>query len=604
MSSIDRPPHRIKGEKSFAMPRHLLFFDTETNMVTKPNGDVEHTLRLGWACYWRRGDSRREDTETWYEFRTCAEFWDFLFSCTQRRTKLWCMARNLSFDFTILQGWDYLRRNEYKLKFFHAKGATCIISVVNDKSSVVLLDSMNWFVESLEKTGKRIGIPKMHVDFATVKDPELSLYCKNDVLIELENFRLFIKFLSDNRIARLCYTQGSTAMSAYLASHYKTDIWIHNNAEAIDLERAAYKGGRVEAFYVGTRADGPFTVVDVNSLYPYVMRKYEYPCRYISQIHYPTVPQLIDYLGKYAVIAEVVVKTRLPIYPIRTDRTVFPIGCYRAALSTPELSCAADKGHIVKVVRAILYDKADLFSSYVNTLYDMRKKFKAQGNDAYVELCKKLMNTLYGKFGQKAEDWVKIGDCPDEPDHYEYLIYADKPGKVSIRYIMGECFEQVGKGESFDSFPAIAAHVTAYGRMTLWRLMQKAGKGNYYYCDTDSLIVNSAGLKRLHSELSDTELGKLKVVETSAKLTIHGLKDYVTDSKTVTKGIRKNAEKISDGIYTQDKWPSIQGLLRGGRGGPYTVEKQVKHLSRSYEKGTVLPDGTVIPLVLNLEANL
>ena len=601
MSSIERPPHAIKGEKSFAMPRHLFFFDTETRMKKKRNGDVEHSLRLGWSCYWRRGDGKRADSEEWRDFNTCNEFWRFLFSCTGNRIKLWCLARNLSFDFTILHGWKYLRQAGYTLKFFHSKGATTIISVVKEDSSIVFLDSMNWFVESLEKTGKRIGIPKMHVDFEKCSESELSVYCKNDVRIEKENFALFIRFLTENRIARLCYTQGSTAMAAYLARHYKTPIWIHNNSEAIDLERAAYKGGRVEAFHLGNVGAGPFTVVDVNSLYPFVMRQYEYPCKYLAQVHYPTLPQLQDYVRKYAVIAEVVIQTPLPVYPIRTERTLFPIGNFRACLCTPELQHATDNGHIVSIVHAVLYDKADLFSTYVNSLYAMRIAFKKEGNEAYVELCKKLMNTLYGKFGQKAEDWEKIAEDPNEPDHYEYLIDADKPGKKTLRWIMGECFECVGKGESFDSFPAIAAHVTAYGRMHLWSLMQKAGNGNYFYCDTDSLIVNTKGLKRLKQEMSETELGKLKVVEVTNKLIVHGLKDYETDSKTVTKGIRKTAEKLTDDSFAQDKWPSIQGMLRSGRVDKYIVERQVKHLARTYQKGTVLPDGSVVPMLLTLD---
>lgn len=601
MTSLARPPHKIRPEKSFAMPRHLLFFDTETRMKTKPNGDVEHSLRLGWSCYWRRGDKRREETESWHFYNHPSEFWHFLFSCTQRRTKLWCIARNISFDFTILEGWKYLKLAGYKLKFFHAKGATTIISVDSPTGSIVFLDSMNWFVESLEKTGKRIGFPKMHVDFDTVKDPELKEYCKNDVRIELENFRLFIQFLTDNRISRLCYTQGSTAMAAYLSRHYRTPIWIHNNSEAIELEREAYKGGRVEAFFLGALTKGPFTVVDVNSLYPFVMRSNLYPCKYITQVHYPTVPDLAKFVKKYSVVARVIINTNLPIYPIRTDRTLFPIGSFIACLSTPELILALSNNHIVSVIHAVIYEQADLFSTYVDTLYSMRQRFKSDGNEAYVELCKKLMNTLYGKFGQKAEEWEKIGDCPDEPDHYEYLIYANRPGKTQIRYLMGECFEQVGKGEAFNSFPAIAAHVTAYGRLVLWRLMELAGHGNYYYCDTDSLIVNQTGLKRLDTELSNTELGKLKVVESSSKLVIQGLKDYETEAKIVIKGIRKNAVKVSDGIFTQDKWPSIQGRLRAGCTGLYTVEKQTKHLSRIYEKGEVLSDGSIRPFVLTLD---
>jgi hypothetical protein len=601
MGSIWRPCHRIKGERSLAMPRHLLFFDTETRMSTKDDGSTEHRLKLGWACYWQRAYGRHAEQEQWYDFKTCESFWEFVFSHAHDKVKLWCIARNINFDFTVLHGWDYLKANGYKLKFFYCSGVTVIISVYKEGSSIILLDSMNWFVESLEKTGLRIGIPKMKVDFDTVSDSDLSVYCNNDVRIELENFRIYIRFLEENKVARLCYTRGSTAMAAYLYSHYKTDIWIHNNAEAIRLEREAYKGGRVECFRLGEFTTGPYTVVDVNSLYPFVMEKYAYPCKYIRQERYPTLVEFRRYLDEYSVCAKVVVDTPLPVYAVRGKRTFFPIGNYTAALCTPELDFAERQGHIVKVMDCVLYERADLFRSYVDHFYAMRLRFKKEGLDEYVEMCKKFLNSLYGKFGQKAEEWTKIGECPDEPDRYETLIYADKPGAHSIRYLMGQCFELTRYDESYDSFPAIAAHVTAYGRLILWGLMSLAGEGNYFYCDTDSLIVNAKGLHNLKREMSDTVLGKLKVVETMNRMAIYGLKDYETGQKIVTKGIRSNAEKLSEGVYRQDKWPSIQGMLRKGKSDVYTVEKTLKHLTRNYEKGIVHPDGTVTPFVLTLD---
>ncbi len=583
-----------------AMPRHLVFFDTETNMHTNSEGATEHTLRLGWACYLRRAHGKRKQTEEWFSFTTCQEFWEWIFARTGSKIKLWVIARNVGFDFTVVQGWDFLREAGYKLKFFYASGITNIISVSKPQSSLVLLDSMNWFPESLAKTGERIGIKKMAIDFETCSDSELSTYCRNDVLIEVENFKHFLDFLTSNRIARLCYTRGSTAMAAYLFGHYHTKIMIHNNKEAIDLEREAYKGGRVECFRLGELTDGPYTVVDVNSLYPHVMREYEYPCRYIRQEKYPTLQEFRDYLAEYAVVAKVVIRTKVPVYAVRGERTFFPVGTFTATLCTPELHYAQDHRHIVKVIHCVLYDKANLFRSFVDRLYAMRLKMRDDGNETYATLCKYILNSLYGKFGQKAEEWTKVADCPGEPDRYEYLIRADSPGTTSIRYLMGQCFELTRFGESFDSFPAIAAHVTAEGRMHLYRLMKRAGRGNYYYCDTDSLIVNAKGLERIKPLLHDTHLGKLKVEETMDALSIYGLKDYVTGKKTVTKGIRKTAIQLSPGVYEQDRWPSLQGMLRSGKHAVYTVEKTIKHLRREYKKGVVKDDGTVVPIRLSL----
>ncbi|GAI86888.1 unnamed protein product [marine sediment metagenome] len=89
--------------------------------------------------------------------------------------------------------------------------------------------------------------------------------------IEIENFKRFIKFLEANNVSRLCYTRGSTAMAAYLFGHYKNKIYIHNNKEAIDLERQSYRGGRCECFYLGELKDESYYFLDVNSLYPFVL---------------------------------------------------------------------------------------------------------------------------------------------------------------------------------------------------------------------------------------------------------------------------------------------------------------------------------------------
>ncbi|GAH61470.1 unnamed protein product, partial [marine sediment metagenome] len=161
-----------------------------------------------------------------------------------------------------------------------------------------------------------------------------------------------------------------------------------------------------------------------------------------------------------------------------------------------------------------------------------------------------------------------------------------------------EVWELTGWEECFNSFPAIAAQVTAYGRLYLWQLMKQAGAGNYFYCDTDSLIVNEVGLCNLKSLLNDTSLGCLKVQETTDRLIIRGLKDYSTGSKQVVKGIRKNAVETSPGVYSQELWPSLKGLLREGNANTYTVKQQTKVLNRKYTKGTINPDGTIDPLNL------
>lgn len=599
MSQISRKCHCLKPEKTLAMPRHIIFFDTETAETEVSSCQVKQSLKLGWACYLRRGYGRHIERLEWQYFTDALTFWTFVYKHLERKIKLWLIARNVCFDFTVLEGWHYLRRPGFKLKFFHNNGLTSVISVKGRFGSIVFLDSMNWFVESLAKTGERIDLPKLPIDFNTCTDAELSDYCHRDVEIELVNFKRFIEFLESHSIARLCYTRGSTAMAAYLFNHYRQKIYIHNNAQAIDLERDAYKGGRTECFYLGDLNSENYYIVDVNSLYPFVMQNNLFPVKYKKRLGKVRLPTLAAHLESEAVIAKVLIDTDEPAYAIRRDRTIFPTGCFWTALTTPELKYALGRGHIKEVKEAVFYEQADIFSSYVKKFYALRQRFVKDDNAEYAEFCKKLLNSLYGKFGQKADVWEKIGDCPGERDRIEVCLIPGYNGRSSIRYLLGEIFEHKGTEECFNSFPAIPAHVSAYARLYLWELIKCSRPENVFYCDTDSLIINEAGLCKLQSQIDKVKIGSLKIVSVTQSITIRGLKDYSVGTKNVVKGVRKNALQISDGVYEQEIWPSFRGLLRSGDVNTYRIKTQRKVLQRKYTKGHVGKDGRVTPLALD-----
>ena len=598
MSSIDRAPHALKKETTLTIPRHFIFFDTETTQHVQEDGSIEQRFKLGWCVYYRRPYKGHKERVEWFYIDRIEAFWDYVVSKTRPKERLWIIARNVVFDFTICKGWENLRREKFKLKFFHNNGCSAIVTVKKKSSTIVFLDSMNWFTEPLTKTGERIGIPKMEIDFDTCSDDELSVYCKNDVLIEFENFKVFITFLEDNMIGRLCYTKASTAMAAYLFRHYHTPIYIHNNAEAINIERESYKGGRCECFVLGDLSGQPFYVFDVNSLYPFVMQCNSFPTKYVKLHHRLTPKKLAKVLKEYAVVAKVVIETTEPVYAIKRGRTIFPVGTFETTLCTPELLYALEHGHIVKVLDAVTYEQAPIFKSYVDTMYGLRQDFKIRQNKEYEQIVKYLLNSLYGKFGQKAEDWVKIGDCPGEPDREEMILYKNPRRAMRLRYLLGELFELKGHSEAYNSFPAIASHVTAYARLYLWELMQACGHGNYVYCDTDSLMVTDVGRDNLTPYLSPTELGKLKLEKTVNHLIIRGLKDYSADEKVVIKGVRKSARQVSDGVYTQEQWPSFKGIFKTCKANTYVVKHVTKHLTREYTKGNVGNNGIVTPFVL------
>ena len=532
-----------------------------------------------------------------------------VFQMTQEKTFDPTAAIRLAFEidrlfvvvdiyFTIVRGWKYLGQANFKLKFFHNTGSTCIISVRSTNGAIIFIDSMNWFRESVAASGLRLGIPKLDIDFEIADDSYLSTYCKRDVEILVALFKDFVRFLEANRISRVCYTIASTAMAAYLFGFYDHKIYIHNNEQAIDLERQSYRGGRVECFFLGRLENGPYHVVDVNSLYATVMYHGKFPCRFLKTRDHCTIDTLRYNLQSKAVIARVLIETDEPVYAVKRTRTIFPVGRFWVTLTTPELIYALKHDHIRKVGRFVFYEHEKLFTRYVKRMYELRMEFKSAGVESYCEICKLLLNSLYGKFGQKAEIWEKIGDCPGERDRTEQVYLPDLNRRGMIRYLLGEIFELTGYEECFNSFPAIASTVTAHARMYLYELMKVAGSGNYFYCDTDSMIVNDKGLANLGPVINEFNLGCLKVEDSFPWVNIRGLKDYEMSGKSVIKGISKNAVKLGQGYYQQDQWPSLRGILKGPDSDSYTVKKVTKILTRKYTKGNVSSDGWIYPFSL------
>jgi len=312
MPRINRKAHLLKREKKITIPRHVIFFDTETTQVELTNGTMEHSLSLGWACYYRKERPGRPRRLEWFYFTRSADFWSWVLERTPIKNRLWLMAHNLSFDFTIVDGLNFLQDAGFKLAFFYCNGLTTIIKVKAPKRSLLCVDSCNYFTESLAELAARFKIEKLQVDAGETDISYMKRACKQHVKILVAAFESLAGFLTSKTVGRLAYTIGSTAWSAFLTGCYRESIYIHNDVTALNMERESYRGGRVECFYLGELNHGPYHLVDVNSLYASVMFANYFPCRYEKILHDPTSSVLRRCLKDKAVVAKVMLDTDQP----------------------------------------------------------------------------------------------------------------------------------------------------------------------------------------------------------------------------------------------------------------------------------------------------
>lgn len=591
-----RYAHIIKKNFGGEMPQRVIFFDTETSKKRLNAVETELIFKLGAATYWRISDN----TKINYSFYTINDFWNFVFRRLLFRARLVLVAHNLPFDFRVLKGFEILRANGYKARKIIYNGTTNIFEFRKGGRALLFLDNMNYFKSSLERLGQSIGLEKLKMPRKTETDfKKLMVYCKRDVEIMFKAWKLLLEFLTINDLGNFSKTIAGQAFSAYRHRFMPHEIFVHTNKTAINLERAAYHGGRTECFRIGKMPEEDYYLLDVNSMYPSVMARYQYPSKLVMQDNYISVNTLWPLLKKYCIIARVFLNCSKPIFPvIYNEKLVFPTGHFSAVLTTREIEYAIEHNYIVSVNQISLYEKENLFFKYIDFFYNKRLEFKKENNGAFEHICKLFLNSLYGKFGQRNDKYKIIGYDNSLKDGVFEFFDIDKMIDVRQRFIGGKIEESAGKVEGFDSFVAIPAHITADARMQLWRYFEIAGRDNIFYCDTDSIIVNRRGYENCTPHIGENALGFLEVKKQARILKLYGPKDYVFGADEVIKGIRKDATRLSENRFSQVKFEGLAGAIRKGRTSRMIISQTEKELKREYTKG-LLRDTVVYPFKLN-----
>jgi hypothetical protein len=467
------------------------------------------------------------------------------------------------------------------------------------------MDNGNLFAGKLSEWGDVVGVEKLSVDFATVSDDDLAVYCRRDVEIMVRLWQTWLGFLDANDCGAFKPTVGSTALSTWRHSYMRKPIYIHSDPLALALERDAYKGGRTEVLFQGRGTQRRYYYLDVNSMYGYVLARYLYPRGWVRTLERGSISLLLRKLERYAVVARVTVTVNEGWYPVKRDGfTCYPVGTFTTTLTTPELLLALQRGWVDDVHEMSYYEQETLFADYVQAFYRMRKTYQAAGDAGYAAICKLLVNSLYGKWGQRGFDQHVIG-LADADEIWSMSVY-DVSHDEWYRHIAlaGQVYEERSVGESYNSSAAIAAHVTAYARMHLNRIRYLVPDRHVYYMDTDSLIVDEAGYQAVKHLVRPGEIGALKIEHESDTLEIYAPKDYKMGDREIVKGIRSDAIALSPDAYEQDQWSRLPGMIRRGNVSLYTVNRIVKHQRREIHSGVVQPDGWVAPFVLTPERGM
>lgn len=631
----------MKKNHSTRTPSDIVFVDCETKPSPRKEQKESHRLRLGVAIRvrLRKGIVVRRQV---LRFSKTREFWEWLYKGHDHHRATWIYAHNLGFDLTVLGCWEKVASGELSLhdprpprpsKGDPAKSAkphhgyaitqdppSMIRVMTKNGDAYVFADTLNYWQSPLKAIGESVGLPKGEMPGQEDDDAAWSAYCLRDVeIIEAAVLRLMTETQSQD-LGCWKGTAPGLAMACYRHRFLRVPILIDQSPVATPLARAAYYGGECRLSFQGqclspelyrdnggTMMDAlkiPLIksrvyVLDMASAYPWAMAYMPHPCKLESWFHNPTICQLESLMRRYWCAALVEIDTARQSYPVRENgRTIYASGRYWTVLCGGELEQAVGMGDVRRASLCATWHQGNLFREYVFYWWDQRRKAQASGDRMSEMYAKLMMNSLYGKFAQRSPRWIDRPDVAATVPWGPFWQTDPTTGRMVEYRSLGWFTQEKGEpGEHPESMPAISASVTAALRVKMREYRAIAGPDNVLYQDTDSLHVTEPGWLKLKPflDIYPDGLGSLRLVGQHESAWYRGPRNYQLDGREIVAGLKRSAERVAPGCYTQPHFEQLETVLGRPPADDIIVHYRDFVLREGGDVGKLLSGGRVLP---------
>lgn len=577
---MDRSPHWIPENRQERMPTRMVAFDTESRFHNEGDMSVQ-TFRTASAIRWRT-DLKSGERPEGAAFNDPVQLWEWVTEYCRKGTRTVMWAHNLGHDVRIADVFHILPRLGWRLDWCNLDRNVSVMSWRSDRGTLVLCDTWTWIPLPLNVIAPATGLVKFDMPRDQADDETWTAYCMRDTEIVYRVVSSLVRFIQRNNLGNWQPTGAGMAYATWRHKFMQHKVLVHDNELALTAERAAMHTGRAEAWRHGVLYGEIWTEVDMRNAYLMIGASCDLP-RKLRSHHGSLAHREYDRIAeKYRILCRADIDTRMPVAPTRVDgRFVWPIGTYESWLWDVEIDALMRYGAQVKIKEAYVYAKDPILKEWAEWVLGLLYAEPTPDNIIAKNWIKHCSRALIGRLAMRTPTWEPFGDNPEGITGLTRMTDAESGIVHRMMHVGGQTLIESARKEGRDSLPQVTGWIMAKCREMLWEGMNIAGLDNIAHVDTDSILVNRAGLKRLQMGYGDDFIRLWHVKGAFRRLELYGPRAYFRDGRRVTAGIPLKAEHAGGDVYRGEKWTALSGDLEEREGACVTTTEATWTLRKS-----------------------
>lgn len=252
---------------------------------------------------------------------------------------------------------------------------------------------------------------------------------------------------------------------------------------------------------------------------------------------------------------------------------MWPVGTFETWLWDTEVDQLIVEKQDVRITDSYCYTRAPVLAEWASWILSLTGRRGESVSPVVRTWAKHCGRALIGRIALRAPTWEQYGTNPSGETGISHITDAGTGVTSRLMHVGDQTLIETARDEGRDSLPQITGWVMAECRVRLWKAMRAAGLGHVAHVDTDSLLVDSAGLEALRGALGAGFGEAWQVKGSWRRLVVYGPRNYRAGRRRKVAGVPKSAKEVLPNVFHGEKWSGLATDMEAGRHNRVTIEQ-------------------------------